>query len=327
MSHEIDMSNDRANMAFTGSRNAVWHGLGHELTRGAPIDTWVVEAGMDWEAKESQVTIQTVDSIGIPNVVTYPKRKALYRSDTLVPLSIVGEDFNVVQPKEVLEFFRDLTEVHGMTLSTAGCLFGGQRFWALAETGREGEVVNGDTIKGFLLFMTALDGSMSSTAKFVSTRVVCNNTMTIALNENAKNVVRKTHKTVWDSNQAKIDLGLLDASWESFMSNLRTLSERKMSDDEVRKFFQKTFYDPKKEEDEQGWGYARKMSQLMNLYQCGEGAEFSHGTAYGALNAITDMFTHGSGNRKKSADWAFQGAYYDNDVIKAKTLNNLLELC
>lgn len=326
--HAIDMSNGRANMAFIGSRDAIWHGLGSELTRGAPIEVWVKEAGMEWIAKESPITIQVISDLGIVNVVTYPKKKALYRSDNLNELSIVGEDFNVVQPREVLEFFEDLTKEHGMVLSTAGCLFGGQRFWALAETGREGEVINGDVIKAHLLFMTALDGSMSSTAKFVSTRVVCHNTMTVALHEQAKNVVRKTHKTVWDSNQAKIDLGLIDSSWETFMSNLRTLSERKMTNEEVHKFFAKTFYDPKKEEADQGWGVNRRINALMDLYQQGQGAEFSYGTAYGALNAITDLFTHGlTTGRKKKPDWAFQNAYYDSDTVKQKAMNDLLAIC
>ena len=326
--HAIDMSNGRANMAFIGSRDAIWHGLGSELTRGAPIEVWVKEAGMGWVAKESPITIQVISDLGIPNVVTYPKKKALYRSDNLNELSIVGEDFNVVQPREVLEFFSDLTRDHGMVLSTAGCLFGGQRFWALAETGREGEVVNGDLIKAHLLFMTAVDGSMSSTAKFVSTRVVCNNTLTVALAENAKNVVRKTHKTVWDSTQAKINLGLIDSSWNTFMDNLRALSERKMDDKEVERFFRKTLFDPKKEDADQGWGVNRRIHALIDLYHQGQGAEFSYGTAYGALNAITDLYTHGiASGRQKKADWAFQNAYYDSDKIKQQAMNDLLALC
>jgi phage/plasmid-like protein (TIGR03299 family) len=325
MSHEIDMSNGRANMAFTGSRSAIWHGLGSELTPGSPIEVWRVEAGMDWEAKESPISYDSLSSLGIPSVKIFPNRKALYRSDTGRSLSIVGSDFKVVQPSEVLEFFRDLVAQHGMVLSTAGCLFGGQRFWALAETGMEGQVIKGDEIKAHLLFMTSVDGTMSSTAKFVSTRVVCNNTLAVALAESGKTVVRKTHKSVWDSNQAKIDLGLLSSSWDGFMEDLKSLSERQMSDDEVKKFFQKTFFDPKKEAADQGWGVQRRVVQLMDLYANGPGAEFSYGSAYGALNAVTNMYTHGSG--RKSPDWAFQAAYYENDGVKNKALSDLLAIC
>lgn len=326
MSHEIFIDeNNKAAIAFTGNRNQIWHGLGQELTVGAPLEVWQKEAGMDWLVKESPVTMQTIDNEGAIATKTFPNRKVLYRGDNQNPLSIVGEKFNIVQPNEVLEFFRDLTEQHGMHLSTAGCLFGGQRFWALAETGREGEVIKGDKMLGHLLFMTSVDGTMSSTAKFVSTRVVCNNTLTVALKEGGKNVVRKTHKSIWDNNQAKIDLGLLDASWENFMSDLRDLSEKKMSDEEVKKFFESAFFDPKREAANQGWGINRKIDNLMNLYKNGDGAEFDYGTSLGVLNAVTNFFTHGTGRR--SADWAFTNAYYDSDNIKGQVFADLLAAC
>lgn len=323
MAHEIDMSNNRANMAFTGRRSKIWHGLGSELTPGSSIETWQKESGMNWEVERTQVMFQ-------PNMLFTPKkfadREVLYRSDTLKELSIVSDDFKIVQPSEVLEFFRDLTEVHGMTLSTAGCLFGGKRFWALAETNMNDAVVPGDEIKGYLLFITSVDGTLSSQAKFVSERVVCNNTLTIALNEKTSKVVRKTHRSVWDSTQAKIDLGLLSSNWEGFMSDLRLLANREMSDKEVKLFFKKTFFDPNKDDSEQGWGANRKVFDLMNIYTAGAGSHFSYGTAYGALNAVTDYFTHGRG-QERSSDSKFMKGYYGNDSIKNNVFQSLVELC
>lgn len=317
MAHNIYINEDnKAAFAFTGSRGAVWHGLGQELEKGAPIEVWREQAGMNWDVLESDVRYS--------DGKVFPGKKALFRSDNQRPLSIVGMDFKVVQPNEVLEFFRDLTEQHGMILSTAGCLFGGQRFWALAETGREGQVTKGDTIKAHLLFMTGVDGTISSSAKFVSTRVVCNNTLTIAMNESTKHIVRKTHRSIWNSQDVKIDLGILDANWELFMTNLKMLSEKTMSDDQVKGFFEKTFFDPEREE--QGWGAERKVNTLMDLYYKGDGADYAYGTAYGALNAITNLYTHGTGS-KKSKDRIFSSAYYDNDKIKNAAFNDLLEIC
>lgn len=326
MAHEIDMSNNKANMAFTGSRDAIWHKLGQELTPGSSIEEWQVQAGMDWIVKDSNVTFNAMSTEGIPTVKTVTGKKCLYRSDTLASLSIVGEDFNVVQPAEVLEFFRDLTEKHGMVLSTAGCLFGGNRFWALAETGREAEVSKGDSIKGHLMFVTSVDGTLSNTAKFVSTRVVCNNTLSVAMKEGGKVMVRKTHRGVWDPSQAKLDLGLLDSSWDAFMLDLRRLSERKMNDSEVENFFKKTFYDPKHDESSQPLGAKKRVNTLMNLYTNGAGAEYSYGNAYGALNAITNLYTHGT-DRQRVPERKFWGAYFDNDNVKNGAMENLLALC
>jgi phage/plasmid-like protein (TIGR03299 family) len=294
-------------------------------TSGASIEEWRDQAGMNWVVEESPLYFQTTNPQGFP-YKQFPNRKVLYRSDTMAPLSVVGKNFNVVQPAEVLEFFRDLTEQHGMVLSTAGCLFGGSRFWALAETGCEAEITKGDIVKGNLLFVTSVDGTLSNTAKFVSTRVVCNNTLSVAMKERGRVMVRKSHRGIWDPTKTKIDLGLIDSSWNSFMANLRRLSDRKMNDTEVKTFFKKTFFDPKLEENDQTNGTVDRVNSLMSLYSHGAGAEYAYGTAFGALNAITNLFTHGT-SRQRIPDRKFWGAFFDNDRIKDTALSNLLAMC
>lgn len=325
MAHEITIrANGTAEMAFIGSCDAIWHGLGQQLEENASIDTWKTQAGLDWEVFESAVMYQTMVDGKLASKV-FPSKKALFRSDTKDSLSIVGGDFKIVQPGEVLEFFRDLVSSHGMRLSTAGSLFGGTRFWALAETGKSESVVKGDKVNGHLLLTTAVDGTLATTAKFVSTRVVCNNTLTIALAEGSKNMVKKTHKTVWDASAVKIDLGLIDASWNKFMENLRTLSTIEMSDKEVREFYQGEFFNPKLTAEEQGWGAIKRVKELMELYANGAGASMSHGTAWGALNGVTEMFTHGSG--KRDASHQFWDAYYGAcDTTKNKVMSKLLAM-
>ena len=325
MSHHLSIRVDgTAEMAYTGA--APWHGLGSQLTAGADLDTWRKEAGMNWVVKESELLFSRFDEATLtPSIQAFPDRKVLYRSDTGVPLSVMSKDYNIVQPAEVIEFFRDLTEKNGMVLSTAGCLFGGARFWALAETGNEFQPIEGDTTKGYLLFVTTIDGSMANTAKFVATRVVCNNTMAVALNEKGKTVVRKTHRSIWDPAQVKLDLGLLNSSWEVFTANLNALAHRKMSDDQVKKFFQSTFYDPKKDEESQTSGDIKRVNNLMGLYRNGDGAQYDYGTALGALNAVTNLFTHGTG-RQRSNDRKFMSAYFD-DSIKSNVMEKLLATC
>jgi phage/plasmid-like protein (TIGR03299 family) len=325
MAHEITIRADgKAEMAFTGSRDAIWHGLGQQLDENASIETWKTQAGLDWEVHESSVLFQTFKDGKIVSDV-FPNKKALFRSDTKAPLSIVGSDFKIVQPGEVLEFFRDLVSLHGMKLSTAGSLFGGTRFWALAETGKSENVVSGDEVKGHLLLTTAVDGTLATTAKFVSTRVVCNNTLTVAMSEGSKNMVRKTHKTAWDPSSVKIDLGLIDASWNKFMENLRKLSSVEMTDKQVRELYQDEFFNPKLAPDEQGWGAVKRVNDLMNLYRNGTGSNMSYGTAWGALNAVTEMFTHGSG--KRDASHQFWDSYYGtSDNVKSGVMAKLLDM-
>ena len=320
MAHQITIRQDGfAEMAFTGSRNAIWHGLGQEITNEMSFDDWFKQAGLDWSIKESIVLFDPSETY--PNPTVFSGKKALYRSDTNAPLSIVSEEYKVVQPKEVIEFFRSLIESHDMKLSTAGSLFGGTRFWALAETGKEFNVFDGvDKVIGNLLFVTAADGTLASLVKFVSTRVVCNNTMQIALNENSTSVSRQTHRGVFDQDKAKIDLGLIDAGWTNFKKSIDKLINTPLTDTQVRDFYKEQFTNKDKKET---WGIERKVSQLMDLYYNGAGAEYGKGTAWGALNAITNLTTHGSGKRNLSHQ--FWSGYIESDKIRQKAMNSLLE--
>ncbi|MEX2322088.1 MAG: DUF932 domain-containing protein, partial [Saccharospirillum sp.] len=121
-------------------------------------------------------------------ILSYPDSKVLYRSDSKEPLSVVSQRYKVVQPGEILEFYRDLTEKSGFELETAGVLKGGRKLWALAKTGQSGMLKGVDKTDAYVLLATACDGSMATTAQFTSVRVVCNNTLAIALQGNAASV-------------------------------------------------------------------------------------------------------------------------------------------
>lgn len=73
------------------------------------------------------------DAVGhLGTIHTFPEQKVLYRSDSKEALSVVSQRYQVVQPREVLEFYRDLTSCSGYELETAGVLKGGRKLWALA---------------------------------------------------------------------------------------------------------------------------------------------------------------------------------------------------
>lgn len=319
MSHEITIkANGVAEMAFTGDRSAIWHGLGQELKENAPMEEWRKAAGLDWEVFESAITFQSMAGDHV-----FPDKKALFRSDTTFPLSVVSNDFRIVQPGEVLEFFSDLVSQHGMRLSTAGTLFGGKRFWALADTGKSAEIVKNDTIKGFLLLTTAVDGTLATTAKFVSNRVVCNNTLSIALSEESRSVVKKTHKAVFDPKAVKIDLGLIDKGWDNFVGNLRKLASTKVNSMQSNEFFQNMFFQKGVDAKDQPWGVNRAIAEAQSLFLSGTGSHLSADTSWGLLNAITEKYTHGTGKRNTSHQF-WDSFYGNNDKMKIKAYDMLV---
>lgn len=114
-------------------------------------------------------------------------RFVLMRSDTEEALSVVSGDYHMVQPKEVLEFYRDLVATCGYSLETAGALNGGKKVWALARTGMaEGIGDKGqdqDQLAAYLLLATSCDKTLATTVAFTSIRVVCQNTLSFAAND------------------------------------------------------------------------------------------------------------------------------------------------
>lgn len=322
MAHEISTNEltGQHEIAYVGDKP--WHGLGQELQKGASIDRWVEAAQMEWEVLGSPVSFWTKDGGKVFN-----GQQVLYRSDTDKALSVVSDDFRVVQPREVLEFFRDLTQIHGMELSVAGCLFNGKRFWATAETGRAADILPGDEVRGQLLLMTGVDGTLATSAKFVSTRVVCNNTLRLAIGESGGREVRRTHRQTFDANQVKIDLGLLDGAWDKYIQDMKSLTKVKMNDDQAFQFFKKLIVTPKDVSFDSGMSRAttNTVDDLMHRLRNGLGADSGRGTAWNVLNAVTEKYTHGTARR--DSDRQFVNSIYGTDAaMKDKAADLLLEL-
>lgn len=316
MAHEIDMSNGQANMAYVGE--TPWHGLGQQLKAGATIEQWRKAAGMNFSIYTSPVQFESPESVGDP--MTFNGHNVLYRSDTKVPLAVVSDKYQVVQPKEVLEFYRDLTAGAGFNLETAGVLKGGKKYWALASMGKEAKILD-DQIKGYLLLGSACDGSMATTAMFTSIRVVCNNTLGFAMNEadngTAKAVVRINHRTSFDEAKVKAQLGLAANSWDSFLYNVNVWSKTKVDLVQAQAYFDKVASYTTTEGEERVSD--RTSKYLMELFAgAGKGSDLksANGTAWGLINAVTEFVDH---HRGRSNDVRIDRAWF-GDGIKTKEL-------
>ena len=223
-------------MAYTGE--TPWHGLGNQLPTKQPIEVWAAKAGMDWSICETPVRYMTEQAGSLGSIMSFSDQKVLYRSDTKAALSVVSQRYQVVQPKAVLEFYRDLTEISGFELETAGVLKEGKKFFALAKTGKETTLKGNDVVKGYILLATSCDGSLATTATPTTVRVVCNNTLTIALN-GASSAIKVPHSTNFDPQAVKKQLGIAVSQWDSFMYRMKTLSERKVKSHESMNYFLK----------------------------------------------------------------------------------------
>lgn len=313
-------------MAYVGE--TPWHGLGHLLAPKQPLEVWAQQAGMDWQIQETPVrfTSNTAGSLG--EIHTFDDHKVLYRSDNKQALSVVSKRYQVVQPREVLEFYRDLTEVAGYELETAGVLKGGKKFWALAKTGQATAVKGSDLIYGYLLLATSCDGTLATTATPTTIRVVCNNTLTIAVN-GATQAIKVPHSTRFDAQAVKQQLGIAVSQWDTFMYRMRTLAERKVKSHEAMNYFLRVLCDTSLANGEAvTLSNERALKKVQSLYEGqGHGAdlESAKGTAWGLLNAVTEYVDHEK--RTRSMDHRLDSAWFGQGAqLKQRALDAALQL-
>lgn len=320
MSHQIEK------MAYTGA--TPWHQLGNQLPAKQSIDVWAQQAGMDWNICETPVRYMTEQAGSLGSIMSFDEQKVLYRSDTKAPLSVVSSRYQVVQPKAVLEFYRDLTEVSGFELETAGVLKEGKKFWALAKTGKETALKGNDLVKGYILLATSCDGTLATTATPTTVRVVCNNTLTIALN-GASSAVKVPHSTTFDAQAVKKQLGIAVSQWDSFMYRMKTLSERKVKSHESMNYFLKVMCQTDVQTDAAaGLMNERALKKVQSLYDGqGKGSELAsaHGTAWGLLNAVTEFVDHE--RKARNQDYRMDSAWFGaGAALKQRALDYALQL-
>jgi phage/plasmid-like protein (TIGR03299 family) len=309
------------NMAYVDA--TPWHGLGNQLPPNQPIEVWQKSAGMDWSIRETEVLYSVAD-VGM-HVKPFADSKVLYRSDTLSALSVVSKRYQVVQPHDVLEFYRDLVSAGGFELETAGVLKGGRKLWALARTGQETLLKGADKVKAYLLLATSCDGTLATTAQFTSVRVVCNNTLQLAVGDRA-GAVRVPHTTKFDPVAMKQELGLGLSAWDSFMTSIKAMSDRKVNKFESMNFLVDVLGDrnvPLADQPNQ-----KALQSVHALFAgAGKGADLSaaSGTAWGLLNAVTEYVDHQ--RRARSQDYRLDSAWFGQGAaLKGKALAQALKM-
>ncbi|AOJ02228.1 hypothetical protein WS70_10655 [Burkholderia mayonis] len=301
-------------IAYVGAEP--WHGLGHRLAPKQPLEVWRRAAGMDWRIEEAEVRFVAAGGRNLGSIHAFPEQKVLYRSDTKAPLSVVSARYQVVQPEEILEFYRDLTEIGGFQLETAGVLKEGRKLWALAKTGHSGTLKGKDEVNGYLLLATACDGTLATTAQFTSIRVVCANTLAIALGE-GNGTIKVSHRSQFDAQAVKRQLGIATSSWSAFMARTKALSERKVTDSAAEAFLRRvlTYSTASLPDREIVAVNERAIKAVGQLYAGrGKGADLpsASGTAWGLLNAVTEYVDHHrrarSDDHRTDAAWFGAGA-------------------
>jgi len=297
-----------------------WHGLGKAVSNDMTPEEMLVASGTNWTVSKRKIFIEGNEK---GKMTPLPNRYALVRdSDGRVLDTHLGSLYKPVQNAEIARFFEKFTKAGHMTMETMGSLQQGRYVWALAKIGKGFKLAGGDEVEGYLLFSQPHVLLQSLQIKFTPIRVVCWNTLSLALNKNlnsATSAFRMTHVRQFNDkmrDKAEEALGLAKGQMDRFQAVAKLLSETHVKREKDKlAYFEQVFGGRKKQGDAERTIKApvlddEKQSKAVRLAieaeQLGPGATLktAASTYWGLLNAVTYVVDHRLGNTadKRMAD-------------------------
>ena len=232
MTHEVET------MAYAGA--VPWHGLGTEISNDLNPVQMMQAAGLDWrvDMTANHYPPDHAHKAGQP----VPDSHFIERTSdgAILGEKVVGTQYKLFQNEELFEFFAPFIDDGSMFLHTAGSLFGGRKVWCMATTKEGFTLGKDDQVNNNLLFTIAHTGLHANSALLTPIRVVCNNTMRLAL-DNSNEIVTHNHKVPFDAEVMKVALGISSENFGRFEEAAKAMAQKVLDSDEEIEFFKYVF--------------------------------------------------------------------------------------
>jgi phage/plasmid-like protein (TIGR03299 family) len=298
MAHEITKTDG---LVLTGQ--GAWHGLGLVVEQAPTPEEACRLAGIDWRVIES-MGVYGITELSDGNMVRIldETHKLLVRSDTQEVLGCVSSGYVPLQNIELANFCSSLAEDGDIVrVESAATICGGKLVWFLLR-GQSFSVKGwDDEVRPYLLATTSHDGTRALSLRPTSIRVVCKNTLSLAMGRSTDLRIRITHqgdlgKKLYVAKQA---LGLFGAQVEQFREKVDVLSSRSMTREDLQRFFLEVYTEaynpiPANPTTNSEREKAQMARQVIGVW----GREFDRevdrvgGTAWAAMNAVTGWMQH-----------------------------------
>lgn len=300
------MAHNIGQMFYTG--DVPWHGLGRELEEPATLEEALKAGGLDWEVEK--VPLRTDEEPSSP----VSRRVAIVRKDrdpgdAERVIGVAHPGFTPLQNRVGAKIFDDLIGGGNRIYHTGGYLGRGEVVWLLARIGGSMEIARGDAVNPYLLFANSHDGSKAIHMRLTTIRVVCQNTLALAMKEDRfGRQFRKGHHGTAE--------GIADAAREFFCAitkdlidltaDYKRLAKARCSDEQFEQFLNNVMPEPEKPPNATPASVAYKnwaakitnireaRERMATLREEGRGMDLdgSRGTCWGALNAVIEFVDH-----------------------------------
>ena len=271
------------------TREKPWHGLGTIVMEAPTSEEALKLAGLDWNVVQKDV--YTEDNKYVPGY------KVNVRDRDEMPLGIVTDKYKIVQNQEAFRFTDDLLG-EGVRYETAGALQDGRRVWILAKM-PENYIIAGDKIEPYFLITNSHDGSSGIKACMTPIRVVCNNTLNLALSK-AKRIwtTKHTENIHTRMNEAQETLFMADNYMTELGKEIDRLSRMKISDQKVLQYMSEFFPVSADMTDVQKKNSLKLLNDMKHRYFDAPDLIGIGKNGYRFINAVSDFATHAKPIRK-----------------------------
>jgi phage/plasmid-like protein (TIGR03299 family) len=264
-------------------------------------------AGLDWQVIQKPLFTSTGRIDGY---------KANVRSTDNAVLGVVTDRYRVVQNEEAFAFTDNLLG-EGVKYETAGSLQGGRKVWLLARLPRE-YIISGERISPYLVFSNTHDGSGAVRVAVTPVRVVCNNTLNLALNTASRSFsMVHTGDIKGKIHEARETLFMADAYMEELGREFERLRRQKISDQQVKEYIE-LLLPVEKDASPVSVRNVRKLRDNMAArYFDAPDLKGVGKNAYRFINAVSDFATHADPIRrtKNYQENLFMKTYEGNPMI------------
>jgi phage/plasmid-like protein (TIGR03299 family) len=326
MAHELLVENGKAAMFYVDGEP--WHKLGTKLEAPPTSRQAIQAAKLDWNVAKMPLYVA-----GGTRLHELRDRFALVREDTLsrpdcTVFGIAGRDYVPLQNADAFEFFDPIVKSGQATYETAGALGRGERVWVLA-----GDlcVTERDMTRKYLLLSNSHDGTSSLQVKLTPVRVVCNNTLTLALGQGGTFRVRHDKDIKEGLERTRTLLGLVQDTYSRLERLFQAMAKAKVEQAAAEQYLIDVFPDPQDGNDVTAAArVSNRRKCALYLFRHGRGNEdlTVHGTIWAAYNGVTELIDHRKSTpsgpdftpRRLHSLWFGQGA-----AIKARALRLAIE--
>lgn len=299
-------------------KNTRWSQVVGKDVEGKTSAETIELAGLNWKVKQSPVQFEVEGGITNDN-----RHLVNYRDDNKLPLGIVGTSYEVLQNSQMFQWLDGVVGSMEAMFVNAGSFKGGRKVYIQAKL--PGEIRfndDGDIGEKFLTFISSHDGSMGISSLFTPTRIVCQNTLVMALKSGTQmTTIRHTASMADNMKKAQEYLGVVNRQVEMLETLSRKLIATPFKDSQMSEYLEKI--GAIKSEDKKSTRANNVINEVLNRFHFGKGSEFktSKQTAWGAYNAVTEYVDHFKGSDKeKRAESSLLG---QGARIKAKALHVL----